>query len=70
MGIICLPSVGIGLTDLPNMGGGSVTPLASLLPASLLRMYVLLVSSVDIEVSLVLKPKSSIQFVTSFCRNN
>ena len=30
-----------------------------------LYMYVLLVSSVDIEVSLVLKPKSSIQFVTS-----
>ena len=30
-----LPSpVGIGLTDLPNIGGGAVTPLAPPVPAS------------------------------------
>ena len=37
VGIICPPPVGIGLTDLPNIGGGGpVAPKAPPVPAPLL----------------------------------
>ena len=38
VGIICPPPVGIGLTDLPNIGGASGPP-APPVPAALLFMY-------------------------------
>ena len=41
MGIICPPPVGIGLTDLPNIGGGAVVPLAPPVPASLYKIPLL-----------------------------
>jgi len=41
VGIICPPSVRIGLTDLPNIGGGgAVAPLAPPVPAPLPSIWI------------------------------